>query len=124
MLIDYNFNIANMSVYKKSFLHAGMFIAAIGVFTIITMLLWNWLMPGLFGVQYIDFWQTIGLLILTRLLFGWGRHMPYSHHHGMRKKWAKMTPEERKEFSQKFRHHNHFWEEPYKKNEQNTTSSL
>lgn len=111
-----------MSVRKK-FMHLGMFIAAIGVFTIVTMLLWNWLIPDLFSIQSINFWQTLGLLALTRLLFGCGRHMPYSHHHGMRKKWAKMTPEERKEFSQKFRHHNHFWEEPYK-DEQDTSSPL
>ena len=34
------------------------------------MLLWNWLMPDLFGLQTIGFWQACGLLVLSSLLFG------------------------------------------------------
>src|ERR1051326_3138861 len=33
-------------------------------------LLWNWLMPQLFGWRAITFWQAWGLLALTRILFG------------------------------------------------------
>lgn len=33
------------------------------------MWLWNWLMPDLFGLQTITFWQAIGLYILCSLLF-------------------------------------------------------
>ena len=53
--------------------------------------LWNWLMPGLFGLPVIGFWQAVGLMALSWLLFGgWrgaggvqgrrhrGRHR---HHH-------------------------------------------
>src|SRR5438105_10382647 len=33
-------------------------------------LLWNWLLPALFGWPRISFWQALGLLALCRLLFG------------------------------------------------------
>lgn len=36
----------------------------------VTMLLWNALMPAVFGVTAITFWQALGLVILGRLLFG------------------------------------------------------
>ncbi len=33
------------------------------------MLLWNWLIPELFGLSEITFWQAIGLNILCTILF-------------------------------------------------------
>ncbi len=36
----------------------------------IVQLLWNWLLPGLFGVPSVTFWQALGLLLLSRILFG------------------------------------------------------
>ena len=39
----------------------------------IVMLLWNWLLPPLFGWRTLTFWQGLGLLALCRILFGgWG----------------------------------------------------
>jgi hypothetical protein len=32
--------------------------------------LWNWLVPGIFGLPRIDFWQAWGLLVLSGMLFG------------------------------------------------------
>lgn len=32
--------------------------------------LWNWLMPDLFGMPAIGFWQAVGLMALSWLLFG------------------------------------------------------
>ena len=41
----------------------------------IVMLLWNWLMPPVFGWHQVTFWQALGLLVLCRILFGgFGRH--------------------------------------------------
>jgi len=34
-----------------------------------TYFLWNWLMPVLFGLKTITFWQAWGLLYLAALLF-------------------------------------------------------
>ena len=33
-------------------------------------LLWNWLMPAVFGWRELTFWQALGLLALCRILFG------------------------------------------------------
>lgn len=33
------------------------------------MLLWNWLMPSLFGLTKITFWQAVGLNLLSSILF-------------------------------------------------------
>ncbi len=33
-----------------------------------TMLLWNWLMPVIFGLPIIGFWQSFGLMFLSRLV--------------------------------------------------------
>ncbi len=75
-------------------------------FSAALMLLWNWLMPTIFGVAAINFWQALGLLMLSRLLFGGMGRMGHKHghrHHGnmMREKWMKMTPEQRAEFVKK-----------------------
>jgi len=81
----------------------------------IVKLLWNWLLPGLFGWRLINFWQALGLLALGRILFGgFGCHG--SHGPGFRRRmadrWAKMTPEEREKFRQSFRSGCGSFEEP------------
>ncbi|MBN2417048.1 hypothetical protein JXO52_14505 [bacterium] len=44
----------------------------------ILMLLWNWLMPLIFGLPQIGFWQAWGLIIISHLLFKAGPH--HGHH--------------------------------------------
>jgi len=36
----------------------------------VTMLLWNALMPVIFGLPVISFWQAVGLMILGSFIFG------------------------------------------------------
>ena len=36
----------------------------------VVQLLWNWLLPTVFGWRQIGFWQALGLLALCRILFG------------------------------------------------------
>jgi len=63
--------------------------------------LWNVLIPPIFGWHTITFWQALGLLLLSKILFGgfhrhggggsqWRRHM--------KDRWENMTPEEREKF--------------------------
>ena len=70
-------------------------VAATG-FGLVTMLLWNALLPELFHFPIISFWQAVGLLILTRLLFGTlaGHHgvHGYQMRRNLREKWEQMTP--------------------------------
>lgn len=64
------------------------------------MLLWNWLLPSLFtGARTIDYWQTLGLIVLCRVLFGGGGRGRW----GARRRWHNMNDEERAQFKQRFR---------------------
>lgn len=79
---------------------------AIALFGWVTMSLWNWLIPPLFNGPVITFWQALGLLVLSKILFsGFGRG---GHHHkphwkrSWQKKLSRMSPEERERFKQKF----------------------
>ncbi|CAB5281960.1 hypothetical protein IST455A_01658 [Burkholderia multivorans] len=71
-------------------------VIAIVVLGWLVMMLWNWVMPTLFvGARTIDFAHALGLLVLSRILFGGFRgHRGW---HGRRhwRKWESMTPEER-----------------------------
>lgn len=76
-------------------------IAACAIGGYVVMTLWNWLAPEVFGGHLITFWQALGLLVLSRILFGrfGGWHGGRGHwRHRMRDRWEKMTPEEREKF--------------------------
>ena len=47
----------------------GVLILAVILFGYPTMLLWNWLMPNIFGLPYITFWQACGINLLASILF-------------------------------------------------------
>jgi hypothetical protein len=82
-------------------------IAAIAVLGGAVMLLWNAIIPDLFaGARSIDYLHALGLLVLSRILFGGMRgHGGWHHHHGRRGwhggPWSGMTPEERERFHQR-----------------------
>lgn len=59
-------------------------IAAVIGFTFVVMWLWNWLVPELFNGPVLGYWQTLGLLILTKILFS-GMGHGGSHHHPKRR---------------------------------------
>jgi hypothetical protein len=76
------------------------------VFTFVVMHLWNWLMPAVFGWHVISFWQALGLLILSKILFGGfrgGTHRPWQWRRRMMERWERMTPEEREKFRDSMR---------------------
>jgi len=72
----------------------------------VVMSLWNWLMPTLFGLRMITFWQAMGLLVLSKILLGGFRGRPGGGMHWRRRmmeRWEQMTPEEREKFRQGMR---------------------
>ena len=84
----------------------------------IVLLLWNWLLPPLFGFPEIGFWQALGMLALCRILFGgFGFHSSQRSHsrRGMGDRIAdriaervaerceNMTPEERERYQRGMR---------------------
>jgi hypothetical protein len=63
--------------------------------------LWNSLMPSIFGLQTITYWQALGLMALSWILFRGFRGPSLSQgrwRHDMRERWGRMTPVEREEF--------------------------
>lgn len=76
-------------------------ILAAALCALITMGLWNWLVPELFGGKPVGFLQALGVLVLARLLFGGRSFMGGRHGHWrrrMRERWDQMTPEQREVF--------------------------
>jgi uncharacterized membrane protein len=85
----------------------------------IVMLLWNWLVPGLFRLPLISFWQALGILVLCRILFGgFGMSGSRGSHSRSRQtgdriadrvaerldeRWETMTPEERERMRERWR---------------------
>ena len=76
--------------------------------------LWNWLLPSIFGLRQITFWEALGVLLLSRILFG-GFGWRGSGRSSIRRRvadrvadrvgdrWDAMTPEERERFRQRLR---------------------
>jgi hypothetical protein len=86
----------------KMFVFAIVFLAIFAAgFGSAVLYLWNWLMPSIFGLHTINYWQALGLLGLSWLLFagprGWMGPRMYQRHR-LRERWEHMTPEEREKF--------------------------
>lgn len=71
------------------------FLAFVAIGGLVVRELWNWLLPSLLGARTITFWQALGILALSRILFGGfgggGRHS------GGRR-WRSMSSVERERF--------------------------
>ena len=82
-------------------------ILAILALSAVVMTLWNWLIPRLMNGPSVSLWEAMGLLVLSKILFGnfgrgnWGSAYSARKRTWERKfkeKWDKMTPEEREHF--------------------------
>jgi hypothetical protein len=98
---------------------APLAVAAVVVFVFVggevVRLLWNWLLPPLFGWPAVTFWQALGLLALCRILFGgfgsrghsagprFRRRLAGRMADRMAERCASMTPEERERLLQRMR---------------------
>lgn len=71
------------------------------LFGLVVMMLWNWLLPPLFGLPEITFWQALGLFVLSKVLFGGWRHGPPAHWR-WKHRMDLMSPEERNRIKQRF----------------------
>jgi hypothetical protein len=68
--------------------YAGFAILGIGFVILavfVTMSLWNWLVPDLFSGPVLNFWQTAGLFILSKILLT--GVSPGRHDRHYRKDW-------------------------------------
>ena len=70
----------------------------------IVMLLWNAILPEVLPVSKITYWQAMGILILSKILFGgfrMGSRFKNHHaqvHNNFKDKFMNMSDEERKNF--------------------------
>jgi len=102
------------NTFKFRFAGIGIMLAAIAVFGVAVMLLWNALITRIFALPVLDYLQAVGLLILARILFGGigglghgglrgagGNDRLFHHGNKFREKWMSMSADERKEFIEK-----------------------
>jgi hypothetical protein len=122
---------SNVEKYFKTFFKiviGGLFaIAFIMIFAYITMRLWNWLMPEIFGLIIIDYWQALGIIILAKIFFGGFGN--YKSSKSEKKSGKHCNPRYDKGFKSDFsnwKYYDKFWEdegekafEQYVKREQN-----
>jgi hypothetical protein len=92
----------------KMLTFALLFVVLFALFGYFVMRLWNWLMPAIFGLHMIGYWQAIGIMVLSKILFGGfrGRRGYGGPRHWRRRwmeGWERMTPEEREKFRQSMR---------------------
>jgi hypothetical protein len=86
-----------MKVGRMGKIAAMVVLVPLGIATVCgaTMLLWNALMPAVFKLPALSFWQAAGVLLLARLLFG-GRGGRFGvGRHRWRERMQSLTPEER-----------------------------
>lgn len=87
---------------KKGVLILIIGIAAITLFGFIVMWLWNAILPAVTAVKAITFWQALGILVLSKILFGgfggkgWRGSPAWKQK--MKQRWDNMSPEEREKF--------------------------
>jgi hypothetical protein len=79
---------------------------AIFVFGSVVMLLWNNILAPVLNISTITFAQALGILVLSKILFGgfrggWGPRRHYWKQR-MTQKWNNMTPEEKEKFKQEW----------------------
>lgn len=58
-----------MKALEAFFIVIGLLFLSAVILAFPTYLLWNWLMPNIFGVIKIDLYQAMGVNFLTHILF-------------------------------------------------------
>jgi Ca2+/H+ antiporter, TMEM165/GDT1 family len=99
---------------KKLWIKKGLMILFFGtiavlVFGFVVMSLWNAILPAVLGVKAITFLQALGILLLSKLLFGgfggggkgWRGSPAWKEK--MKQRWDTMTPEEREKFKSEWK---------------------
>ena len=102
----------------RTFFYRGRFIfiplaaaAFLSLTGLVVMNLWNYLLPGILHVGAITFWQAIGIFVLCKILFGFGRGGRRMGGGGpwMRRKmedrFKNMSPQEREKFKNRIKDH-------------------
>jgi hypothetical protein len=86
--------------------------AFLSLISLVVMQLWNHLLPDIFHIGVITFWQAMGLFILSKILFGFGKGGgrfggrpgggPWMRKR-MEEKFKTMSPEEKARFKEQMK---------------------
>jgi hypothetical protein len=107
----------NRPRFRRALRIAAFAILFVGLAGLAVKTLWNALLPDITGASTITFWQALGLLLLSRILFGgfgrgpagWrqarsgafgGQDFRTSWRRKMSQRWQEMTPEQRAQAKQ------------------------
>jgi len=92
--------------FKGRFVFIPLAVAAfLSLISFVVTELWNNLLPNIMHVTTITFWQAMGIFILAKILFGFGKggHRDSRwKRHMMQERFKNMTPEEREKFKAKW----------------------
>ena len=81
------------------------------LFGFIVMWLWNWLMPEVFGLTTLTYWQAVGMFILLKILLGGiGGGSGSSNKKSSKHKHDGCRKESKTDFS-RWKHYDKFWKE-------------
>lgn len=100
---------ANKPKAVKVLFFVGAAILIVLALSYIVMLLWNAILPELTGVKRINQWQSAGLLVLSKILFGNMNFGKFSKRHRSNKrrhskeKWMTMNDAEKEDFKAKWK---------------------
>jgi hypothetical protein len=88
--------------------------ALLALISYIVMLLWNNLLPEILHVNTITFWQALGIFILCKILFGFGKGGGGGgwSRRNMAERCRSMSPEERQQFKQTMKDKLCNWKKP------------
>ena len=77
----------------------------------VVMWLWNWLLPDLFGLRAINYWEAVGILALSKILFGFGGNSSKGGHK-KKQRYQKLKDfcYSRKNFSD-WKYYDSYWKE-------------
>ncbi len=102
---------------KRMFPFPFLILPLIFLAALIVMLLWNAIMPVAIHASTLNYWQALGLFILSKILFGGFRGRPpvgrgpemWRRGGGwqLREKWKNMSDEERAKFREAMRQRCH-----------------
>lgn len=75
---------------------------------LIVMLLWNWLLPSIFGLKVISYWEACGLILLINFLFSRTFIRKYIMRRNCEKeRWTELCDDKKEKL-------NRIWEERFK----------
>lgn len=92
-------------------------IAITALLGFVVMGLWNNVLAVVLNISIITFWQALGILVLSKILFGGfngrcGGHRGAHWKKEIQEKWHTLTPEEREKIKQEWKNRCRMWGKP------------